>query len=106
MGHGDFESKYGFGNYHAHDDFSHDHPADPTEQIYGDDFDNLIQDILNTLPARHDEIGITLEACHADNLVSAKKHGKTHEEYGYPQSFLERLSANYPHVTFSGTGPW
>ena len=106
MGHGDFESKYGFGNYHAHDDFSHNHPADPTEQIYDDDFDKLIKDVLNTIAARRGEVGITLEACHADNLVSAKEQGKTHEEYGYPQSFLERLSAEYPYVTFSGTGPW
>src|SRR3990167_6673134 len=64
MGHGDSESKYGFGNYHAHDDFSH--PPDDTEQIYDDNFDKLIKDILTTIPGRHDEIGITLEECHAD----------------------------------------
>jgi hypothetical protein len=62
----------------------------------GDNFNKLIKDILRTIPARHDEIGITLEVCHADNLVAAKERGKTHEEYGYPQSFLERLSAKYP----------
>ncbi len=97
MGHGDAESKYGFGNYHVHDDFSH--PPDNTEQIYGDKFDKLIKDILKTIPARHDEIEITLEQCHADNLVAAEK-------VGYTKSFLERLSAEYPLVTFSGTGPW
>lgn len=97
MGHGDAESKYGFGNYHAHDDFSH--PPDDTEQIYGDSFDKLIQDILSNIHAQNDEIGITLEQCHADNLVAAEK-------VGYTQSFLERLSANYLRVTFSGTGPW
>lgn len=93
MGHGDNESKYGFGNYHAHDNFNH--PPDPTEQIYGDDFDKLIKDILRTILAK----GITLEQCHADNLVAA-------ENEGYSQSFLERLSETYPQITFSGTGPW
>lgn len=93
MGHGDNESKYGFGNYHAHDNFNH--PPDPTEQIYDDDFDNLMKDILRTIPAK----AITLEQCHADNLVAAEKEG-------YSQSFLERLSETYPQITFSGTGPW
>lgn len=97
MGHGDSESKYGFGNYHAHDDFSH--PPDDTEQIYGAKFDKLIKDILKTIHVQNDEIGITLEQCHADNLVTAEK-------VGYTKSFLERLSAEYPRVTFSGTGPW
>lgn len=97
MGHGDAESKYGFGNYHAHDNFNH--PPDPTEQIYDDKFDELIQDILRTIHAKNGEIGITLEACHVDNLVTAEK-------VGYTKSFLERLSAKYPRVTFSGTGPW
>lgn len=97
MGHGDFESKYGFGNYHAHDDFSH--PPDNTEQIYDDQFDALINDILRNIHARSGEIGITLEQCHADNLVSAAYEG-------YSESFLERLSAKYPQITFSGTGPW
>ncbi len=96
MGHGDAESKYGFGNYHAHDDFSHD--PDETEQIYDDEFDALIQDILSNIHAQRGKIGITLEECHADNLLTA-------ERMGYTQSFLERLSANYPHITFSGTGP-
>ncbi len=93
MGHGDAESKYGFGNYHAHDDFNHE--PDNTEQIYGDEFNALIRDILKNIHTQN----ITLEACHADNLVTAEKAG-------YTQSFLERLSANYPQVTFSGTGPW
>lgn len=97
MGHGDPESKYGFGNYHAHDNFNH--PPDATEQIYDDKFDELIQDILRTIPAQNDEIGITLEVCHADNLVTAEK-------VSYTKSFLERLSEKYPRVTFSGTGPW
>ena len=97
MGHGDAESKYGFGNYHAHDDFSQ--PPSDTEQIYDDKFDELIVDILRILPTQHDEIGITLEECHTDNLVTAEKVGQT-------KSFLERLSAKYPHLTFSGTGPW
>ncbi len=97
MGHGDAESKYGFGNYHAHDDFSH--PPDDSEQIYDAKFDELIRDILKTTPEQKDEIAITLEACHADNLVTAEKAGFT-------KSFLERLSANYPRVIFSGTGPW
>lgn len=96
MGHGDAESKYGFGNYHAHDDFSHD--PDPTEQIYDNKFDELIDDILSHTHASEGEIGITLESCHADNLLTAKN-------VGYTQSFLERLSAKYPHITFSGTGP-
>ena len=40
MGHGDSESKYGFGNYHAHDDFGH--PPDDTEQIYDGNCQNHI----------------------------------------------------------------
>jgi ankyrin repeat protein len=97
MGHGDNESKYGFGNYHAHDDFGH--PPDDTEQIYDNNFDKLIKDILRVVPTWHDDFGITLEVCHADNLVTAANKGET-------KSFLERLSLSYPDVTFGGTGPW
>ena len=97
MGHGDDESKYGFGNYHMYDDSNH--PPDDTEQIYDDKFDELVHVILSNIRAQQGEIGITLESCYADNLVTAEKAG-------YTQSFLERLSEKYPHVTFSGTGPW
>src|SRR3990167_840942 len=97
MGHGDDESKYGFGNYHAHDDFRN--LPDATEQIYGDDFDKLMEDILCNVPAQDDGFTIILEQCNADNLVTAALKDMS-------KSFLERLSAEYPHITISGTGPW
>ena len=95
MGHGDAMSLYGFGNYHGD---GREPPSD-TEQIYDDNFNKLIVDFLKALPAQHDEVEITLEECNPDNLATAEKEGMT-------KSFLERLSATYPEITFSGTGPW
>lgn len=41
---------YGMGNHHG-----------PIEQLYDDNFDNLLSDFKQALPQQHDEIFITLE---------------------------------------------
>lgn len=87
MGHG-HGGKYGLGNVHG-----------ASEEIYGADFDKIITDFEATLSVQHDEVFVMLEACNTDNLAlaAAERQEKT---------FLERVSANHPTMTFSGTGPW
>lgn len=89
MGHG-HGGRYGLGNLHG-----------PSEEIYNEDLDKIIADFEKALPAQHDEIFVTLEACNTDNQKLAAEEGQE-------KTFLERLSANPKHsrITFSGTGPW
>lgn len=88
MGHG-HGGIYGLANIHG-----------PSEQIHDDNFDHIITDFVSALPDGHsDNISITLEACNTDNQQLA-------EEEGQAKTFLERLSANHPDITFAGTGPW
>lgn len=87
MGHG-HGGRYGLCNIHGR-----------SEEIYGADFDKIITAFEEVLPAQHDEISVTLEACNTDNCTGAKAEGQE-------KTFLERLSANHCHITFGGTGPW
>ena len=88
MGHG-HGGLYGLANIHG-----------PSEQIYDDNFDRIIADFVSALPAGHDgNIFVTLEACNTDDQQLAT-------EKGHEKTFLARVSAHHPVITFSGTGPW
>lgn len=84
-GHGGF---YGVANCHG-----------PSEQLYDADFDKLLSDFKDVLPAEHGEVFVTLEACNVDNQANAADNQQE-------KTFLERVSAEHPEVTFGGAGPW
>ncbi|ARH01052.1 hypothetical protein [Legionella micdadei] len=87
MGHG-HGGKYGLENIHG-----------ASEEIYNENFDKILADFENALSKLDDEIFVTLEACNTDNRALAAEEGQE-------ITFLEKLSANHPNMTFCGTGPW
>ncbi|VEB38632.1 ankyrin repeat domain-containing protein [Legionella cherrii] len=80
--------EYGMGNCHG-----------PSEQLYDDNFDNLLHGFKRALPAYHGEVFVTLEGCNTDNQLNAAANSQE-------KTFLERVSVKYPEITFGGTGPW
>jgi hypothetical protein len=88
MGHGDDGGVYGLANIHG-----------PSERIIDRNFDKLITDFVGALPNKNQQISVTLEACNTDNQQMARVNNQ-------PATFLARLSAEYPSITFGGTGPW
>lgn len=91
MGHG-HGGLYGLGNSHGASEAIYNNKTHPH-------FDTLIKDIENAFATPTHALSITLEACNTDNALQAKeKKEKT--------SFLERLSAAHPHITFCGSAPW
>lgn len=80
--------EYGMGNCHG-----------PSEQLYGDNFDNLLYGFKQALPAHHGEVSVTLEGCNTDNQLNAAANQQE-------KTFLERVSVKHPEITFGGTGPW
>ena len=87
MGHAS-GSEYGMANCHG-----------PSEQLYGDNFDNILYGFKQALPAHHGEIFVTLEGCNTDNQLNAAANKQE-------KTFLESVSAKHPEITFGGTGPW
>lgn len=87
MGHGN-GGYYGLGNCHG-----------PSENIYDEDFDNLLRSFKQALDEQHDEVFVVLEGCNTDSQLGAAAN---HQE----KTFLERVSVNHPEITFGGTGPW
>jgi len=80
--------EYGMGNCHG-----------PSEQLYDDNFDNLLHGFKRALPAHHGEVFVTLEGCNTDNQLNAAANSQK-------KTFLERVSVKHPEITFGGTGPW
>lgn len=80
--------EYGMGNCHG-----------PSEQLYDDNFDNLLHGFKRALPAHHGEVFVTLEGCNTDNQLNAAANSQE-------KTFLERVSVKHPEITFGGTGPW
>ncbi|KTD00995.1 ankyrin repeat domain-containing protein [Fluoribacter gormanii] len=80
--------EYGMGNCHG-----------PSEQLYDDNFDNLLYGFKRALPAHHGEIFVTLEGCNTDNQLNATANSQE-------KTFLERVSVKHREITFGGTGPW
>ncbi|WP_058533735.1 ankyrin repeat domain-containing protein [Legionella saoudiensis] len=80
--------EYGMGNCHG-----------PSEQLYDDNFDNLLHGFKRALPAHHGEVFVTLEGCNTDNQLNAAANSQE-------KTFLERVSVKHPKITFGGTGPW
>ncbi|HAU2125134.1 TPA: ankyrin repeat domain-containing protein [Legionella pneumophila] len=80
--------EYGMGNCHG-----------PSEQLYNDNFDNLLYGFKQALPAHHGEVFVTLEGCNTDNQLNAAANSQE-------KTFLERVSVKHPEITFGGTGPW
>ncbi|SIR78376.1 Ankyrin repeat-containing protein [Fluoribacter gormanii] len=80
--------EYGMGNCHG-----------PSEQLYDDNFDNLLHGFKRALPAHHGEVFVTLEGCNTDNQLNATANSQE-------KTFLERVSVKHPEITFGGTGPW
>lgn len=87
MGHAS-GGEYGMGNCHG-----------PSEQLYGDDFDNLLSSFKQALPEHHGDVFVTLEGCNTDSQLNAAANQQE-------KTFLERVSVKHPEITFGGTGPW
>ncbi|HEN5528820.1 Ankyrin repeat protein [Legionella moravica] len=79
---------YGMGNCHG-----------PSEQLFGDHFDHLLNSLKQTLPADHGEVFVTLEGCNTDNQLNATENQQE-------KTFLERVSAKHREITFGGSRPW
>ncbi|MBN9228008.1 MULTISPECIES: ankyrin repeat domain-containing protein [Legionella] len=80
--------EYGMGNCHG-----------PSEQLYGDNFDKLLNEYKAVLPDNHGDVFVTLEGCNTDSQLGAAANGQE-------KTFLERVSVKHPEITFGGTGPW
>ncbi|MCX7124218.1 MAG: hypothetical protein NTU49_00400 [Gammaproteobacteria bacterium] len=104
-GHGG-DNRYGVGGDHPkREGYNHylEQPYyrnDPSEQIHGDNFDKIINDLRDVINPNPGELSITLEVCNADNLYLGKSL------WGHNKTFLKSLSESHQDITFSGTGPW
>lgn len=104
-GHGG-DDRYGVGGDHPRREEYKHHlelpgiPTDPSEQIHGDHFDKIINDLREVVNPKSGEFSITLEVCNSDNLYLGKSL------WGHEKTFLERVSESHKDITFSGSGPW
>lgn len=93
---GDHPRREAYRSYLEHPDI----PTDASEQIHGENFDKIINDLRDVIRPKPGELFITLEACNSDNVYLGKSL------WGHEKTFLERLSESHQDITFSGTGPW